>query len=115
MDDHKPVPKPRTVQPIEKPVPKPRTIKPMLKPIPKPCKSDEEYEESIILPPPEFRDHYKPVPKPRTIKHLVKEYEENIISPPIKFRDTLGARGFSCAVSSVGHFSIVTRKSPKLS
>jgi len=28
----------------------------------------QDYEENIILPPPEFRDDYKPVPKPRTKK-----------------------------------------------
>ena len=28
----------------------------------------QEYEENIILPPPQFRDDYKPVPKPRTEK-----------------------------------------------
>jgi len=26
----------------------------------------QDYEENIILPPPEFRDDYKPVPSPRT-------------------------------------------------
>ena len=42
------------------------------RPIPAPRKSVkqmvQEYEDNIILPPPEFRDDYKPVPKPRTIK-----------------------------------------------
>jgi len=28
----------------------------------------QDYEENIILPPPEFRDDYKPIPKPRTKK-----------------------------------------------
>ena len=42
------------------------------KPIPTPRKSVkqmvQDYEENIILPPPEFRDDYKPIPKPRTKK-----------------------------------------------
>jgi len=41
-------------------------------PTPAPRKSVKQmvqnYEENIILPPPEFRDDYKPVPKPRTKK-----------------------------------------------
>ena len=41
-------------------------------PIPTPRKSvkqmAQDYEDDIILPPPEFRDDYKPVPMPRTIK-----------------------------------------------
>jgi len=32
----------------------------------------KEYEESIIPPPPQFRDGYKPTPKPRTIKPIKK-------------------------------------------
>ena len=44
--------------------------------------------DSIILPPPEFRDDYKPIPKPRkSVKQIVKEYEDNIIQPPLEFRD----------------------------
>jgi len=46
-------------------------IKPR-RPIPTPRKSVkqmvQDYEENIILPPPEFRDDYKPVPLPRTKK-----------------------------------------------
>ena len=42
------------------------------RPIPAPRKSVkqmvQEYEDNIILPPPEFRDDYKPTPKPRTKK-----------------------------------------------
>ena len=52
------------------PIPKPRTTKP----IPAPRKSVkqmvQDYEDNIILPPPEFRDDYKPVPKPRTMKPI---------------------------------------------
>lgn len=40
------------------------------KPIPTPRKSVrqmvQDYEQNIILPPPEFRDDYKPIPAPRT-------------------------------------------------
>ena len=46
VDDYKPVPKPR------------KSVKQMV----------QEYEDSIIPPPPQFRDDYKPVPKPRTKK-----------------------------------------------
>ena len=57
-DDTKPVPTQRTYKP-RPPVPTPRkSVKQMAK----------EYEENIILPPPEFRDNYKPVPAPRTYK-----------------------------------------------
>jgi len=46
-------------------------IKPR-RPIPTPQKSVkqmvQDYEDNIILPPPEFRDDYKPVPLPRTKK-----------------------------------------------
>ena len=53
VDDTKPVPAPR------RPIPTPRkSVKQMAK----------EYEENIILPPPEFRDDYKPVPAPRSKK-----------------------------------------------
>ena len=42
------------------------------KPIPTPRKSVkqmvQDYEDNIILPPLEFRDHYKPIPKQRTKK-----------------------------------------------
>ena len=57
-DDTKPVPTQRTYKP-RPPVPTPRkSVKQMAK----------EYEENIILPPPEFRDNYKPVPASRTYK-----------------------------------------------
>ena len=49
VDDTKPVPASRTYKP-RPPVPTPRkSVKQMAK----------EYEENIILPPPEFRDDYK--------------------------------------------------------
>ena len=52
----------------QQPIPLPRAKKP----IPAPRKSVkqmvQDYEENIILPPPEFRDDYKPIPKPRTKK-----------------------------------------------
>ena len=85
MDD-KPVPKPR------RPVPTPRkSVKDMV----------QQYEDNIIIPPPEFRDDHKPIPLPRTkkpsqapiptprksVKDMVKEYEDNIIIPPPEFRD----------------------------
>ena len=53
---------------IDKPVPKPR------RPVPTPRKSVkdmvQQYEDNIIIPPPEFRDDYKPIPAPRTKKPL---------------------------------------------
>ena len=62
VDDTKPVPAPRTYKP-RPPVPTPRkSVKQMAK----------EYEENIILPPPEFRDNYKPIPAPRTKKPMDK-------------------------------------------
>ena len=62
-DDTKPVSTQRTYKP-RPPVPTPRkSVKQMAK----------EYEENIILPPPEFRDNYKPVPAPRTKQHAVKK------------------------------------------
>ena len=46
-------------------------------PVPAPGKSVnqmvKEYEDNIILPPPEFRDGYKPVAKPGTRKSIVKK------------------------------------------
>ena len=63
LDDTKQVPAPRTYKP-RPPVPTPRkSVKQMAK----------EYEENIILPPPEFRDNYKPVPAPRTKKPMDKQ------------------------------------------
>ena len=62
IDDIKPVPTPRTYKPVparRRPVPTPRkSVKDMVK----------QYEDNIILPPPEVRD--RPVPKPRTKKPL---------------------------------------------
>ena len=63
VDDTKPVPTPRTYK-SRRPIPTPRkSVKQMAK----------EYEENIILPPPEFRDNYKPVPAPRTKQNAVKK------------------------------------------
>ena len=63
VDDTKPVPTPRTYK-SRRPIPTPRkSVKQMAK----------EYEENIILPPPEFRDNYKPVLAPRTKQHTVKK------------------------------------------
>ena len=53
------IPRPRPRRPI--PTPR-KSIKDMVK----------EYEENIILPPPEFRDGYKPVPLPRTKKQTLE-------------------------------------------
>ena len=53
---------------IDKPSPKP------MRPVPTPRKSVkdmvQQYEDNIIIPPPEFRDDYKPIPLPRTKKPL---------------------------------------------
>ena len=58
VDDTKPVPAHR------RPIPTPRkSVKQMV----------QDYEENIILPPPEFRDNYKPIPAPRTKQHAVKK------------------------------------------
>ena len=58
VDDTKPVPTPRTYK-SRRPIPTPRkSVKQMAK----------EYEENIILPPPEFRNDYKPIPTPRSKK-----------------------------------------------
>ena len=55
VDDTKPSSKPR------RPVPTPRkSVKDMV----------QQYEDNIIIPPPEFRDDYKPIPLPRTKKPL---------------------------------------------
>ena len=48
VDDTKPVPTPR------------KSVKDMV----------QQYEDNIIIPPPEFRDDYKPIPLPRTKKPL---------------------------------------------
>ena len=57
VDDTKPSPKPR------RPVPTPRTYKSVKYMV-------QQYEDNIIIPPPEFRDDYKPIPAPRTKKTL---------------------------------------------
>ena len=74
------------------PIPAIRTKKPVKQ-------MAQEYEDNIILPPPEFRDDYKPIPKPRTktvkpipalrksVKQMTQDYENNIILPPPEFRD----------------------------
>ena len=46
VDDTKPVPAPR------------KSVKDMV----------QQYEDNIIIPPPELRDDYKPIPAPRTKK-----------------------------------------------
>ena len=54
-DDTKPVPA------RKRPIPTPRkSVKDMV----------QQYEDNIIIPPPEFRDDYKPIPLPRTKKPL---------------------------------------------
>ena len=55
VDDSKPVPKPR------RPIPAPRTYKSVKDMV-------QQYEDNIIIPPPEFRNDYKPIPAPRTKK-----------------------------------------------
>ena len=55
VDDSQPSPKPR------RPIPAPRkSVKDMV----------QQYEDNIIIPPPQFRDDYKPIPLPRTKKPL---------------------------------------------
>ena len=82
VDDYKPVATPRT----NKPVPAPR------RPIPTPRKSVkqmvQDYEENIILPPPEFRDDYKPIPEPRSKQHVVKK---PVPTPRTKIEQTKNA------------------------
>ena len=62
VDDTQPVPTPRIYKPVparKRPVPTPRkSVKDMI----------QQYEDNIILPPPEFQD--RPIPKPRTKKPL---------------------------------------------
>ena len=64
VDDTKPVPTPRTYKPVparKRPIPTPRiSVKDMV----------QQYEDNIIIPPPELRDDYKPIPAPRTKKPL---------------------------------------------
>ena len=66
--------------------------KPSRKPIQTPRKSvnqmAKEYEDTIIAPPPKFRDSHKPIPTPRkSVNQMAKEYEDTIIAPPTEFRD----------------------------
>ena len=63
VDDTKPSPKPR------RPVPTPRTYKSVKDMV-------QQYEDNIIIPPPEFRDDYKPIPAPRTKKTSEKPVPE---------------------------------------
>ena len=66
VDDTKPVPTPRTYKPVparKRPIPTPRTYKSVKDMV-------QQYEDNIIIPPPEFRDDYKPIPAPRTKKPL---------------------------------------------
>ena len=90
-DDTKPVPKP-----LQAPIPASRTYKSVKDMV-------QQYEDNIIIPPPEFRDDYKPIPAPRTkkplqapipasrtyksVKDMAQQYEDNIIIPPPVFRD----------------------------
>ena len=48
----------------------------------------KEYEENIILPPPEFRDYYKPIPASRTKRHVVKKM---VPTPRTKIEQTENA------------------------
>jgi len=74
-----------------KPVPAPRAYK-QRRPIPTPRKSVKQmvrdYEDNIILPPPEFRDDYKPIPAPRTKQHVVKK---PVPTPRTKIEQTKNA------------------------
>ena len=58
----------------EKPIPASRTRKPVPTPRKTVKQMVQEYEDNIILPPPEFRDDYKPIPKPRTKKPVPYEF-----------------------------------------
>ena len=61
VDDTKPVPA------RKRPVPAPRkSVKDMV----------QQYEDNIIIPPPELRDDYKPIPAPRTKKPSKKPVPE---------------------------------------
>ena len=72
---------PSTTQPPNRTAPRPaprKSVKQMV----------QDYEDNIILPPPEFRDDYKPTPFPRkSVKQMVQDYEDNIIPPPLEFKD----------------------------
>ena len=64
VDDTKPVPTPRTYKPV------PARKRPILTPRKSVKDMVQQYEDNIIIPPPEFRDDYKPIPAPRTKKPL---------------------------------------------
>ena len=70
VDDTKPVPTTRIYKPVlarKRPVPTPRkSVKDMV----------QQYEDNIIIPPPEFRDDHKPIPAPRTKKPSEKPVPE---------------------------------------
>ena len=70
VDDTKPVPTPRTYKPVpvrKRPILTPRkSVKDMV----------QQYEDNIIIPPPEFRDDNKPIPAPRTKKPSEKPVPE---------------------------------------
>ena len=70
VDYTKPVPTPRTYKPVparKRPIPTPRkSVKDMV----------QQYEDNIIIPPPEFRDDHKPIPAPRTKKPSEKTVPE---------------------------------------
>ena len=53
---------------IDTSVPKPR--RPALTPRKSVKDMVQQYEDNIIIPPPEFRDDYKPIPLPKTKKTL---------------------------------------------
>ena len=74
IDDTKPSPKPR------RPVPTPRkSVKDMV----------QQYENNIILPPPEFQDGYKPIPAPRTKKPLQTPIPTSRTKKPIPEKRTI--------------------------
>ena len=85
-------------KPSLKPVPTPRTYKPR-RPIPTPLKSVNqivrEYEDNIILPPPEFRDRpnpapktFKPTPKPVPAPRTFKPMPKPVPAPRTKIEQT---------------------------
>ena len=62
--------------------------KPILTPRKSVNQMAKEYEDTIIAPPPKFRDSHKPIPTPRkSVNQMTQEYENNIIAPPTEFRD----------------------------
>ena len=73
-DDTKPSPKQR------RPVPTPRkSVKDMV----------QQYENNIILPPPEFQDRYKPFPTPRTKKPLQAPIPTQRTKKPVPEKRTI--------------------------